>query len=66
MTEREKVKGNDRLPLRALAAASFDEFESGFQFLISDFILIILNRGFGVLGFWGFGEIGRASCRERV
>ena len=20
----------------------------------------------GVLGFWGFGEIGRASCRERV
>jgi len=24
------------------------------------------NANKGVLGFWGFGEIGRASCRERV
>ena len=23
-------------------------------------------RGFGVLGFWGFGEFGGASGRERV
>jgi len=33
---------------------------------IGIFIIKTRNMFKGVLGFWGFGEIGRASCRERV
>ena len=29
-------------------------------------LFIICNEILKSLGFWGFGEIGRASCRERV
>ena len=28
-------------------------------------LFLFLNTGFRNMGFWGFGEIGRASCRER-
>jgi len=31
--------------------------------VFNEFVTQLIN---GVLGFWGFGEIGRASCRERV
>ena len=36
---------------------------------VSEFADLFLNNYFFFLkskGFWGFGEIGRASCRERV
>jgi membrane-associated HD superfamily phosphohydrolase len=34
------------------------------QYTIFDILIIIILLI--VMGFWGFGEIGRASCRERV
>ena len=33
------------------------------QFKIKD---LKSTKYFNLKGFWGFGEIGRASCRERV
>ena len=48
------------LPISNSGSISFDESVGRFDFGSSE---IILNAG---LGIGGTGEIGRASCRERV
>ena len=43
--------------------------ESPCSYLVIHYYLIIISllpSAFRDVGFWGFGEIGRASCRERV
>jgi hypothetical protein len=56
-------KPTERLfPIFQLAAKVTDNRTS---YLKYPFILITLSLSKD-LGFWGFGEIGRASCRERV
>ena len=41
-------------------------FKSLKRLLTLSHALLLRDGQTGVLGFWGFGEIGRASCRERV